>query len=260
MPYTLIKGSLHIHYPATPRMGPEPDGDTLKFLPDNRQFIENLPRSNRSPKFTQSGITTLRFEGIDALETHFSIEGEEYHQQMNLALTARNRLLDQAGFGDITYFQDAPFKVETVEQHPIRGYILSNGLDTYGRTIAFVFTGDHNEQDGSHIFVTPDMLNASLNIYLLEEGHAYPAFYLTLPAELRESLVEAVTVAKAIPTGLWTSATASTTQSAVINGAADLQTLVIWPKLFRRLAAFYQDGYTNLADFDAWLREEPPRP
>ncbi len=122
MPYTLIKGSLHIHYPATPRMGPEPDGDTLKFLPDNRQFIENLPRSNRSPKFTQSGITTLRFEGIDALETHFSIEGEEYHQQMNLALTARNRLLDQAGFGDITYFQTPHSKLK------LWSSILSEGI------------------------------------------------------------------------------------------------------------------------------------
>ena len=57
----------------------------LKFLPDNRQLIENLPRANRPPRFTHSGITTLRFEGIDALETHFSIEGEEYHQHMDLA-------------------------------------------------------------------------------------------------------------------------------------------------------------------------------
>lgn len=257
MTYTLIKGSLHIHYPANPRRGPEPDGDTLKFLPDNRQLIENLPRANRPPRFTQSGITTLRFEGIDALETHFSIEGEEYHQQMDLALAARDVLLEQSGFGNITYFQDNEFKVETVEHHPIRGYILSNGLDTYGRTIAFVFTGEHNEQDGSHIFVTPDMLKDSLNVYLLEQGQAYPAFYLTLPAELRESLIEIVRVARSTPTGLWASATASTTQSAVIHGLAELQELVIWPKLFRRLTAFFQDGYVDLGDLDSWLRNDP---
>jgi hypothetical protein len=32
---------------------------------------------------------------------------------------------------------------------------------------------------------------------------------------------------------------------------------VIWPKLFRRLAAFYEEGHTDLADLDAWLRADP---
>jgi len=257
MTYKLIKGEFHIHYPLNPRSGPEPDGDTIKFLPDNRQLIESLPRPNRPPKFTQTGITTIRFEGIDALETHFSVEGDEFHQNMPLALAARDRLLAQMGFGMITYFQDLQFKVRSVQNHPIRGYILSNGLDTFGRTIAFVFTGDHPEQDGSQIFVTPQMLVGSLNYHLLDQGHAYPAFYLTLPAELRDSLQIIVTDRRSAQTGLWASATATTTQSATINGPLDLEALVIWPKLFRRIAAFFQDGFTDLAQLDAWLREDP---
>ncbi|MCP4424202.1 MAG: hypothetical protein GY803_06910, partial [Chloroflexi bacterium] len=103
MSYKLIKGTFHIHYPNNPRSGPEPDGDTLKFLPDNRQLIENLPRPNRPPKFTQTGITTIRFEGIDALETHYPIEGEQYHQHMPLSQAARDILLEQAGFGDVQF-------------------------------------------------------------------------------------------------------------------------------------------------------------
>ena len=51
MSYTLIKGSFHIHYPANPLSGPEPDGDTLKFQPDQRDsaFPPNQPDFPPSP-------------------------------------------------------------------------------------------------------------------------------------------------------------------------------------------------------------------
>ncbi|MGD9851191.1 MAG: hypothetical protein AB7T38_07980 [Nitrospirales bacterium] len=101
--YTLIKGTFHIHYPDSPRNGPQPDGDTIKFLPNTRQLIENLPRNGRPPKFTQTGITTLRFEGIDTLETHFSTNGTLAHQHIALALAARDTLLAQMGFGEVQF-------------------------------------------------------------------------------------------------------------------------------------------------------------
>ena len=67
MSYTLIKGYFHIHYPATPLNGPEPDGDTLKFQPDDRALIIALPKPNQPASFNRDGITSIRFEGIDAL-------------------------------------------------------------------------------------------------------------------------------------------------------------------------------------------------
>ena len=90
--YTLIKGTFHIHYPQNPRSGPQPDGDTIKFLPDVRSLIESLPRNGWPPKFTQAGITTIRFEGIDALETHF--DGAHQHSLLALLLVPiiRNNL------------------------------------------------------------------------------------------------------------------------------------------------------------------------
>ncbi len=257
MSYTLIKGDFHIHYPATPRQGPEPDGDTLKFQPDNRQLVNALPRSNRPARFTRNGMTSIRFEGIDALETHFAVAGEQFHQHEQLALAARDQLLAFAGFGAVEYFADKPFKVKSVEHHPRRGYILSNGLDTFGRTVAFAFIGDHPSSDGTSIFVTPDMLDSSLNAMMLDAGQAYGAFYLSLPADLRDSLLDKVTAARNAERGLWALATATTTESALINDAQTLESLVIWPKLFRRLAAFYQEGFTSLANFDAWLRADP---
>jgi endonuclease YncB( thermonuclease family) len=257
MSYTLIKGSFHIHYPASPLNGPEPDGDTLKFQPDDRALIAALPKPNRPASFNRDGITSIRFEGIDALETHFDVGGDEYHQNLELALVARDALLAHAGFGAVTFFATRPFKVETVRNHPVRGYILSNGLDTYGRTIAFAFAGDHAAVDGTRVFVTPQMLDESLNLFMLREGHAYAAFYLTLPAELRAHLREVATAARRASRGLWPQATATTDQAARIGGLAQLQQLVLWPKLFRRLAPYFQEGYADFAALDAWLRQDP---
>ena len=257
MPYTLIKGSFHIHYPESPLNGPEPDGDTIKFQPIDRDLIANLPHPNQAARFTQSGMTSIRFEGIDALETHFDVEGQEFHQKLDLALAARDALLAKAGFGQIRFFTQRPFKVESVQNHPIRGYILSNGLDTYGRTIAFAFTGDHPAVDGSQIFVTAEMLDISLNTFMLREGHAYAAFYLTLPVELREHLRTIARTARVAGIGLWPQATATTELAAEITGLVVLQQLVIWPKLFRRLAPYFTQGHTDFAALDAWLRADP---
>ena len=44
---------------------------------------------------------------------------------------------------------------------------------------------------------------------------------------------------------------------AIITDLADLETEVIWPKLFRRLVAYLAAGNTTFDAFDAWLREDP---
>ena len=247
----LIKGTFHIHYPDNPRSGPQPDGDTIKFKPHTRSLVEALPRNGRPPKFTQTGITTIRFEGIDTLETHF----QGTHQHETLALEARDVLLEKMGFGAVT-FHEGRFTVESVENHPIPGYILTNGLDVHGRVIAFVFTGTHQAMDGSHIAVEPTMLDTSLNVTLLKEGQAYAAFYVTLPVPLREHLKTIAFAARTSGGGLWAEASATTTRPATITGAEQLQTLVMWPKLFRRLTSFYADGETDLTQLDAWLQED----
>jgi len=68
--YTLLRGQFVIRYPDLPRQGPEPDGDTIKFLLDTPALVETLPRrSGRPPDINQHGIS-VRLEAIDALETH----------------------------------------------------------------------------------------------------------------------------------------------------------------------------------------------
>ena len=56
---------------------------------------------------------------------------------------------------------------------------------------------------------------------------------------------------------MWPQATATTERAAVIPGLAVLQELVIWPKLFRRLAPYFTQGHTDFAALDGWLRADP---
>jgi len=213
MPYRLIKGEFHIFYPDLPRQGPEPDGDTLKFLPDNPSLVENLHvPGSRGPDFNGCGMINLRFEGIDALETHF----EETHQNLDLAEDARDSLLQRIGFGSVEFWSDAPFKVKQVENHPRRGFILAKNLDPFGRIVSFVYSGEVETHDGANIWLDAPSVNSSLNAQLLVDGLVYPAFYTTLPVELRDQLGELTQEARTGNKGLWPLASASIERPATI--------------------------------------------
>lgn len=254
MPYRLIKGEFHIHYPDQPRTGPEPDGDTLKFKPDNPLLVESLRSAGGTtgPRFNRRGMINLRFEGIDALETHF----DGMHQNLQWATAARDFMLEMAGFRQIEFFDDLPYKVKSVVDHPQRGYVLSNGLDGHGRVVAFVYSGDHPLPDGTEIWLEGDLLRESFNAHLLESGLVYPTFYTTLPISLKELMAVMTATARFARRGLWPEAL-GVGQPVIINRLADLEDLVIWPKLFRRLARYFAGGFTSLDQFDTWLRADP---
>lgn len=255
MTYKLIKGQFHIFYPDIPRQGPEPDGDTLKFQPDNPGLVEQLHRENpgtASPDFNNRGMINLRFEGIDALETHF----QGTHQNLAWAIAARDAVLDAAGFGTVEFWEDLPYKVQSVEHHPRPGYILANTLDGHGRIIAFVYTGTTSLMDGAEVWLDIPTLKTSINAELIASGLVYPAFYTTLPIELQEVLATSTRQARNQQLGLWPTATATPTTPAPITDLGTLQELVIWPKLFRRLASYFSAGNTSLANFETWLRAD----
>jgi hypothetical protein len=255
MTYMLLRGEFVIRYPDLPRQGPEPDGDTVKFRPDTPALVEALPRvSGRPPDINGRGIS-VRLEAIDALETHFG----ETHQELAGANAARDELLRYLGFTNITYFPDLPNKVQSADQDSIRGHALSNGIDNNGRMIAFIYPGDHPGPDGSTMFVDETLVNESANAALLTAGHAYPAFYATLPATLRNHLADMSRAARTAldPAGLWPRSTADPHGPATITNLAALQQLVIWPKLFRRIVPYLASGFTDFDDFTAWLRADP---
>jgi endonuclease YncB( thermonuclease family) len=253
MPYTLLRGRFVLRYPDIPRQGPEPDGDTVKFAPDTPALVEALPRrSGRPPAINSRGIS-VRLEAIDALETHF----EEAHQQLVGANKARDALLAQLGFTNVHFFADLPNKVESADQDSLPGYVLSNGIDANGRMIGFVYPNNPTFPDGASIFLDNPGVDTSINAKLLAAGLVYPAFYGTLPATLREHLAEASRAARAANSGIWADSTADPAGKATIANLGVLMSLVIWPKLFRRLVPFFAAGNTSFDGFDAWLRADP---
>jgi Lamin Tail Domain len=255
MSYTLLRGAFVIRYPDLPRNGPEPDGDTIKFLPDLPALVEALPRiSGRAPKINSRGIS-VRLEALDTLETHF----EETHQELLGANGARDALLAELGFTGVSFWPDLPNKVQSADQDSVRGHVLSNGIDANGRMIGFVYPGDPQAPDGSTVFVDDGLVDASANARLLAAGHAYPAFYGTLPVSIRNHLAGVSRAARASqpPRGLWPRSTADPEGPAAAADLPALEQLVVWPKLFRRIVPYFAAGSTNFDGFDAWLRADP---
>ena len=253
MPYTLISGDLIIARLGRPSEGPEPDGDTVRFAPRVPALVDQLPRQDVAPDWrTIDGVRQLnvRLEAIDTLETHF----QGSHQPLDLGFGARDRLIELLGFRDVTFLDTNPNKVRTAVPHPIPGWILSNGLDGNGRVIAFVATGEAPGPDGARLFVTPDQLSDTVNVTLLREGHAYPALYTSLPAELRDALAPMALRARAERAGLWATAAGDPVRPAPVGDLAALERAVIWPKLYRRLQQFFASGRSDLGLFDGWLR------
>jgi endonuclease YncB( thermonuclease family) len=253
MPYTLLRGRFVVRYPDNPRQGPEPDGDTIKFRPNTPELVEALPRrSGRPPAINSRGIS-VRLEAIDALETHF----EETHQQLAGANQARDRLLAQLGFTNVHFYPDMPNRVESADQDSLPGYVLSNGIDANGRMIGFVYPDDETVANGSSIFLDSAGVDASINAHLLAAGLVYPAFYGTLPATLREHLAHASAAARDAKIGIYPDSTADPDNKAFIPDLGVLQTLVTWPKLFRRIVPFFAAENTSFDTFDSWLRADP---
>jgi hypothetical protein len=254
MAYTLLRGKFVIRYPELPRQGPEPDGDTVKFLPDSPTLVERIPRrSGRPPDINAHGVS-VRLEAIDALETHFS----ETHQELIGANAARDELLQQLGFSKVTFFDDLPNKVRSADQDALPGHVLSNGIDANGRLIAFVYSGDHPGPDGTTVFLDEARVDQSVNA-MLAAGLVYPAFYDTLPADLRTHVAASSRAARTAqsPDGLWPRSTADPNRAATIADLDALEQLVIWPKLFRRIVPYLAAGFTDFDGFDAWLRADP---
>jgi hypothetical protein len=252
--YTVIQGEFHIFYPDLPRSGPQPDGDTVSFKPRNQAFVEGLKRFSRhGPKFNGRGMIPVRFEGIDALETHF----QEMHQNLEWAKAALAKLLTRLGFGQVTFWPDHPNNVQTVEHNPIAGFVLANGIESHGRLLGLVNAGAPPANDGARFRVTPDILRKSTNFGQVADGVAYAELYDTMPLELQTTLRQGLEASRTARYGFWPHEDVSSTKGATIGSLGELEQLVMWPKLFRRLAAYFASGHAGLAEFDDWVRADP---
>ncbi|HEY6421652.1 MAG TPA: thermonuclease family protein [Pseudonocardiaceae bacterium] len=254
--YTLLTGEFYIRYPDLPRNGPEPDGDTISFLPDSDGVVQKLPRfSGIAPDRRHLDTYSVRFESIDALETHF----ENQHQNLEFAQAARDRMLQLMGFGEVQFWPDRPNKIKSAQHHPIPGYLLANGIESNGRVLSLVFPGqpDLGARDGDSVFVDGAILEASLNAALVREGLAYGELYATMPLDLISRIRQLVKAARQNGSGFWPKEDVTVDARVPLQGLPDLTELIMFPKLYRRLVTYFKDGYVGLASFDAWIRADP---
>ncbi|MFF2545739.1 nuclease [Kitasatospora sp. NPDC058063] len=245
MPMILIKGSYLIK-------GFEPDGDTIRFLPDDPTLWSKVPGGVK----VKDGGASLRLDGIDALETHYQGVGPEFaHQPLDLgAHAARDVLLAWLGFTDVQRGGDE--KVTSATPETVSGYILASGADKFGRCVAFVGRGtpDPDTASGTSVMVTVPMVHQTANHELLSRGLVYPTFFSNLPEELRLDMAATARQARATkaPDSVWVNDVTHT--GAVIEDLGSLtDQLVILPKLFRSLADYLRLFGPSLDGFHAFL-------
>lgn len=239
MPFTLIKGTFHV-------TGYSPDGDSIRFKAADKKLWTRLsgPPVERNAK----GHAQLRFEGIDALETHYL----DTHQPLQFALKAQEALLSALGIADVEWNSSKTRVIKA--QDGVPGYILTRAVERNRRPVAFVYAGECCEQDGVAIQLSTSRLQESVNYKLLAKGLVYPTYYRGLFHDLRRALTKAVQAARQAKRGLWPS---DCTLSGVL--VEDLGSIseeqVILPKLFRRIAQ-YMEGGGSIAGFKEFLREK----
>ncbi|MFD7323530.1 nuclease [Streptomyces sp. NPDC059875] len=239
-------------------MGTRPDGDTVRFYPDDPAAWDTVPGPHPIVILGPGGAN-LRLEGIDSLETHFKppfVSGPELHQPKVPADAAAAELLRLLGFDPVQRTPNGKVKAPT-NPAAVRGYVITRGADTHGRCIAFTGPGDGPEADANgELFFTPAMMRETVNHKLLAKGFAYPIFYRTLFPDLRNDLAATAVKARSDSEGLWrldkTQSNTTVIAPPLIN--AD----VIYPKFFRRLGEYVleNDGDPALDGFVVYLRRK----
>ncbi|MFI9508310.1 hypothetical protein [Nocardia sp. NPDC052566] len=255
--YTMIKGHFYLFYPDLPAQGPEPDGDTVTFLPDNDDLVWALRRfSGTPPDRRHLGAYNIRFEGIDALETHYLGR----HQNAEFAYAARDAMLARLGFTGVVFEPNLPNKVKSAAVHPLRGVVYANGIESNGRILGLVppaGTEPAAEEDGSAVFIDTEALAGTVNAGLIADGLAYAELYGTMPIDLVDRCAAAVKSARAASAGFWPHESFGVGKAAKITSLTDLPALVCFPKMYRRLVSYFlADPGRDLSGFDAWVRAD----
>lgn len=236
MKYILIKGTYHI-------VGQSPDADSVKFRAANPALWAQVETDNRAvferALAADGGVVTLRLQGVDALETHFStaplalppdLAGRtsttlrpppplSVKQPAALAQFATDTLLGLIGATEVKwrtagsnrFITEARIGGAVVKQKladALPGYVVVGDVEQNGRPISWLFAGTTRLADG-RAMSTADLVklvDQSVNVQLMRQGLIYPLYFMTLAARLRDRLTAAVNeaqtaAAQAVPAG-----------------------------------------------------------
>ncbi len=232
MSFTLIKGTFHA-------VGYSPDGDSIRFKannPENWNKIKGLP-----PVLNENAHVQIRLIGIDSLETHF----RDCQQSMKWAISAADFLLKSLDITEVKW-NEAQNVVSSANDNT-EGFIVAKKTDQHGRPLGFIFKGKIDQPDGSNFFLPLDIFFNSVNYQSLLYGESYPTYYRGIAPTLRIKMTQAVNSARKNNQGLW--------EFDLTNKGFDVwdlfaedKTVVVLPKLFRRLVSYLETS-KNLENF-----------
>jgi Staphylococcal nuclease homologue len=240
--YLVIKGSFVI-------IDKSPDGDSVRFRPDNAALFKGLKRNYRI-KPSKDGTVQLRFEAIDAPELHY--QGKE----QPLGREARDFLLSQMGFSD--YLYDDNDTITDAVPKEIRGGILSISAEANGRPVSYVFLEPDLTpyQDGERIALDDVLLGTSMNTKVLQAGMAYYTVYSSQSESQRVFMRGIAQQAKDANLGIWA---VDKTSEFTLNTVEDVtHNQLILPKLFRRCIVYLRErdkGFSGT--LQDWLIANP---
>jgi endonuclease YncB( thermonuclease family) len=235
-------------------VGKQPDGDSLRFRPDDLAAWDRVPGPN-AVRRNATGAAQLRLDGIDALETHYTPPGGRLvHQPLELGHAAAAELLGWIGFEGVERTGE---RIVAVGEDALPGYVLTRGADRYGRCVALVGRGAAPAATGEQAFVDVALLRATANHRLLATGLAYPTFYTKLYADLRNELAAQAGAAREAALGVFAEDRTQTGVT-VASPATLTDEAVILPKLFRRLVEYLHlnGDDPSLAGFAAFLAQQ----
>ena len=233
------------------------DGDTIRFVPRTRELLQWLPEPGKV-KVARDGSVSLRLQGIDTPELHYSSkrscfvsgrpEAPDFEQAQPFGKEAAEAL------GELVGVQERAGRV--------RGSVLTRGVDTYGRLIAYALRASDADglTDGALCSVDQLLLARTLNCEMLDRGMAYYVGYQSMPIEHRRLFRGRALQARAKqdPLGIWAAGRESTARFRLRDeGSIDPYGSLIFPKLFRRSIDFLyavsaDDFRGNLKE---WLEE-----
>jgi endonuclease YncB( thermonuclease family) len=231
--YLILRGAFVI-------IGKQPDGDSIRFRPDRPELLQKLKRANRIEP-SKYGTVQLRLEGIDAPELHYENLEQPFSKE------PRDELIKWFGFTNVT-FTPKGVQVKTSSPKEIRGAILAQAAEVYGRPVSYALreADAATLEDGARIAVSTDLLTRTINAHMLETGMAYYTVYSSQPVEHRAAFRAITENARSKGLGVWEIDSKNGFTLSTLEDVTEKQ--LILPKLFRRAVVYFQDrekGFTG---------------
>src|SRR5438105_4670404 len=122
-------------------VGYQPDGDSIRFIAETPDLFDDLYRGYKIRRGTRDDSVQLRLEAIDAPELHYGNAAQPTGD------TARDWLLGQLGFTDVTY-ETGTTSVVSASPDAVPAVIYTKASDPNGRPISYLhLTGGRRATD-----------------------------------------------------------------------------------------------------------------